>query len=219
MVAHPLGELAQRPGVDGAVEAHAHHLGAPRLEHHLGPVDVVGEGPDAGDGLVDVLERLHPLGTAHEFDGDPAAPLTRRRGDLPDPGDAAHHLFDRAQDALLHLLRCRSRVTDVDLDGVELELGEDLLLDVEGRPHSADEEHCHQQIGSDRVADHPGDGAALIGAVVVRRVRHGPSAAECPGVPWAASAVSATSRMGRPSATVAKLVVTTRSPALSPWLM
>ena len=51
---------------------------------------------------------------------------------------------------------------------IQIELGKDLLLDLEADEQSSEEEERHQEIGRDWIADHPGDRALLGG-----RGRHG----------------------------------------------
>ncbi len=215
-VAQALAELAQRPDVDLAEDADLHHLALPGLERDLRLLDVVREGADAADGLVHVLERLHPVGARDELDRHRPPCLPRLGHHLLDALDAAYGLLDRQDDALLDLRRSGSGVAHANLDDVELEVREDLLLDGGGHPDPAAEEEQHEEVGRDGVPGHPRDGAGEVARVVgrARGVR--------PGVAhdWSSAAsgpVCAFSmRSGASAATVARFVVTTNSPASRP---
>ena len=75
---------------------------------------------------------------------------------------------------MLDLRRACAGVDDVDRDDVELDLGEDLLLDPGGQGHEApDDQDEHQDVGRDGVLRHPGDGPALFVGIEVAGVAHG----------------------------------------------
>jgi hypothetical protein len=161
-IAQPLGEHPQRPDVHVAVQPEFHDLALARLQTDLGFLDVVGKGADPVDRLVDLLERLHPVGARDQFDGDAAGALAGRGRDLADALHPLDRLLDRQQDPLFDLRWRRAGIGDADLDDVQLELGEDLLLNCEGGPQAATEQHQHGQVGGHRVAGHPGDGPRVL---------------------------------------------------------
>ncbi len=195
-VAQVLGQLAQGPDVDVAVQADVHDLAKVVADAHFRVLGVLGKRTHPVDGLLDLLECLDAVATGHQFQGHAAATLVGRRGHFLDALEAAYGALDRLQDALLDLLRRRPRIGDVDLHDVHLEGRKHLLLHREGHVHAAGEQDNHQQIGGDGITRHPLDRAHA-------RRAHGASA-------------PASRRSSAPLRTRDRPVVTTRSPARRP---
>ena len=216
-VAQPFRQLAERPDVDVSVQPDLHHPALVHFQPHLGLLDVVGKGPNPVHSLVDVLEGLHPVGARDQLDDDAASSFPGLGGQFLDPLYAADGFFHRLQNPLLDLRRGRPRVADADANDVQLVLGVDLLLDVEGRPDPAADEDDHEQVRGDGIARHPldGSGARRLFAGGVRGcVVHGAVAGGgCVPARWATSALT---RRGAPSTTVARFDVTIQSLWRSP---
>ena len=86
--------------------------------------------------------------------------LARRGANLLDAAEIVNRFLDAHTDLFLYLFRTGAGVGHGDTDAIELELGEELLVQCRHAEETADDEKHHQQVGSDRVIDKPPDRTA-----------------------------------------------------------
>ena len=121
------------------------------------------------------------------------------------PVDSADRLLHHEDDALFDLGGRGAGIGNGDAHHVEVEGGEDLLLDVRDEEEPAQEEHDHEKIGGHGVLGHPGDGTS------------GPpddGAHRC--VPFPPGSFSERMRSFMPGRGAATSLTTRRSPASRP---
>ena len=157
VVADPFGDDLQRLLGHVPVHDHVDHLVAPHRLHDHRFLGFGGEGLDAVDGCLYVVEDAAGILPLLQLRGNDSDPLRGRRPDAADAGKAGEPLLYAAADPVLHLFRTGPEVGNLDLDLVERELGEGLLAHPGDAEKSRQEEKAHQQVGRDVVAGHPGD--------------------------------------------------------------
>ena len=159
LVADPLGDRLQRHLLGGTGHGDIDDL---LPVGQLADDRLLGLGGKRGDGVepsLDVVNQAAGVGVEIQLDVDHAHALGRRGGDALDPVETLDGLLDPDDDGILDLRRGGPQIGHLDGDHVEGELGEDLLLEVEGGRDPRDGHERHQEIGGDGVAckplDHP----------------------------------------------------------------
>ena len=115
-----------------------------------------GKRRDSVNLALDVVERSPLVGSEQKLDLHLGRAFSCVGQHFLDAIDALDRLLHGQHDPLLHLLRARAGVGYDHHDLVEINLGEDLLLDARRKcGETADDENQHDHVGRDAVLGHP----------------------------------------------------------------